>query len=197
MLDYLESLGENKEVSLMQLTWKAVMLLALTRPSRNADLSNLDISKRVYLPEGIKIIPVTLAKQSRQGKNINGFFFPSFPENKKLWPVETLRAYEARTAPIRGEISKLFLATIKPHKAVTSSTNARWLKRLLEGAAIDTKIFSAHSVQGASSSTASNMGITTGDILQSADWSSSSVFGRFYYKPIHDPSYRRAVLGFS
>ena len=34
VLDYLQLLGENESLSLKQLTWKTVMLLALTRPSR-------------------------------------------------------------------------------------------------------------------------------------------------------------------
>ena len=88
VLDFLEGLGENKELPLMQLTWKMVMILALPRPSRSADLSSLDISKRTYIPEGVKFTPATLAKQSGQGKDIKDFFFHSFPENKSLCPVE-------------------------------------------------------------------------------------------------------------
>ena len=38
------------------------------------------------------------------------------------------------------------MALIKPYKAVTSSTIDRWHKSLLEGAGIDTSVFSAHSV---------------------------------------------------
>ena len=43
VLDYLISLGNNHKLSLKQLTWKTAMLLALTRPSRSADLSQPDI----------------------------------------------------------------------------------------------------------------------------------------------------------
>ena len=39
VLDYLQSPGENENLSLKQLTWKTVMLLALTRPLMSADLS--------------------------------------------------------------------------------------------------------------------------------------------------------------
>ena len=44
-------------------------------------------------------------------------------------------------------------------------------------------VFSAHSVCGASSSKAANMGITTNDILKSANWSTESVFQKFYSVP--------------
>ena len=172
------------------------MLMALTRPSRSADLSQLSLHGKQYKPEGVAFIPTSLAKQSRQGKPITEFFFPSFPHNHGLCPVVTMKEYEERTAPTRsrGAESKLFLALIKPYKAVTSSTIAGWLKSLLEAAGIDTSVFNAHSVRGASSSTAANVGITTNEILKAADWSSESVFQKFYYKPTEDPSFGRAVL---
>ena len=72
------------------------------------------------------------------------------------------------------------LALIKPNKAITSSTVARWLKSLLESAGIDTSVFNAHSVRGASSTMAVNLGITTNDILNTVDWSTESVFQKFY-----------------
>lgn len=57
-----------------------------------------------------------------------------------------------------------------------SSTIARWLKSLLQAALIP--VFNAHSVMGASSSVAENLGITTNE---AADLISEYVF---YYKPI-------------
>ena len=194
VLAYLKSLGRNECLSLKQLTWKTTILLALTRPSRSADLSNLDITGRQYRPEGVAFLPCTLAKQSRQGKPIAEFFFPSFPHDTKLCPVMTLRAYEERTRGLRSIETRLLVSLIKPHKKVTSSTIARWIRSLLEAAGVNTSIFQAHSVRGASSSTAANMGITTNDILKAADWSSESVFQKFYYKATQSPSFGRAVL---
>ena len=68
---------------------------------------------------------------------------------------------------------------------------------MLESAGIDTSVFSAHSVHGASSTAAANLGITTNEILKAADWSSKSVFHRFYYKPTENPTFGRAVLSFT
>ena len=42
-------------------------------------------------------------------------------------------------------------------------------------------IFSGHSVRGASTSAAAGGGVTMTDIMQAADWSTESVFRRFYY----------------
>ena len=51
------------------------------------------------------------------------------------------------------------------HDPVTGSTIARWLKMCLTEAGINTEISKAHSVRGASSSTAAAAGVTTADIL--------------------------------
>jgi len=160
-------------------SWKLTMLLALTRPSRSADLSRLDLIRRVHKPDGVCFYPNVLAKQSRQGSQTANFFFPSFPGNPTLCPVMTLKAYEDKTKLIRGDETNLLLSFIKPHKAVTPSSVARWLKPFLSAAGIDTAIFSAHSTRGVSSSAVANLGIVTNDILKAANWSSESVFQSF------------------
>ena len=77
---------------------------------------------------------------------------------------------------------------------MTSATIARWLREVLKLAGVDVSIFSGHSVRGASTSAAAGAGITTNDILKAADWSSDSVFRRFYYRPVNDPTFGRSVL---
>ena len=39
-----------------------------------------------------------------------------------------------------------FIALVKPHKSITSSTIARWLKSVLEATGVNALIFGAHSV---------------------------------------------------
>ena len=172
------------------------MLLALTRPSRSADLHGLKIDLLRDNPEGVSFRPSKPPKQTKAGKPSQDFFFPKFEENHRLCPVQTLHCYLERTAPFRLQPVKnqLFLSFIKPHGPVSSSTIARWLKTVLEQAGIDTSIFKAHSTTGASTSAAARVGITTNDILQAADWSTVSVFSKFYYKPIHSSTYGTAVL---
>ena len=75
VLQYLKGLGPSSDLSLKQLTYKLVMLLALTRPSRSADLSSLSLARRRFSPEGVTFLPATLAKQSRQGNPWLSFSF--------------------------------------------------------------------------------------------------------------------------
>jgi hypothetical protein len=85
------------------------MLMALTRPSRSADIANLSLGHRKYSPEGVSFQPTQVAKQSRPSKAITEFFFPSFSGNPLLCPVITLRAYEDRTKERRGDDNRLNL----------------------------------------------------------------------------------------
>ena len=128
--NHIVSLGDNQNLAFADLTLKLVMLLALTRPSRSMDLTNLDIRFRHYSPEGVTFQSAKLAKQSRQTKPVRDFFFPKFEQNKKLCPVLTLQEYEKRTTDKRSPngSTQLLIAMIRPHKPVSSSTVARWLK---------------------------------------------------------------------
>ena len=62
VITYLESLGATESLDLKMLTWKTVMLLALTCPSRSADVSKLDDRGRHYKPDGVTFIPHHLSK---------------------------------------------------------------------------------------------------------------------------------------
>ena len=85
VLTYLNShnLPDNS-ISLRLLTLRTVMLLALTRPSRSADLAKLNVKGFRNTPEGAVFQPAALAKQSNPGRAVKDFFFPKFPENPKL-----------------------------------------------------------------------------------------------------------------
>ena len=65
---------------------------------------------------------------------------------------------------------------------------------MLKLAGIDTNTFKAHSIRGASVSAAASAGITTNQIMEAADWSSVSVFQRFYYRPTQSNQVGAAVL---
>ena len=194
VLNYLEKMENPDKLSLKLLTLKTVFIMAITRPSRSADLSQLDKERMRWGNDGVSFLPTTLAKQSRQGKPIKEFFFPSFPPVPALCPVKTLQGYLRKTEPLRGVESRLFVSFIRPHKAITSSTIARWLKTILQQAGVDIAIFGAHSTRGASASAAARGGITTEDILKAANWSSESVFQTYYHKEVDKAAYGRAVI---
>ena len=91
--------------------------------------------------------------------------------------------HEHGSLPSTGK-TRLFISFIKPHKAITSSSIARWLRQTLESAGINTAIFGGHSTWEASASTTFKAGITVNNILKAANWKSKSVFQRFYHKEL-------------
>ena len=159
VLDCISKWGDTHSLSLKLLTYKLVMLMALVRPSRSADLASLIISKCQF--KRVSFLSSDLAMQSRQGKPLTDIFFATFPGNKELRPVETLRRYQTVTSPLRKEFDQLFVATVKPHKPVAPCTIARWLKEVLKLSGIDDSIFTAHSTRSALASAAVDSGVTS------------------------------------
>ena len=199
VINYIKCLPPNSTLSLKLLTLKTVMLFALTRPSRSADLCLLGIDYYRLSPEGLSFTPLGLTKQSRAGNPTKEIFFHRFTEDESICPVSTALSYIQRTESLRLQATKskqgkFFISWIKPHYSVTSASIARWLKTVLGQAGIDTSIFKAHSTRGASVSAAKNMGVTTKEILDTANWSTESVFQKYYYKPLHKPTFNDAVL---
>ena len=76
---------------------------------------------------------------------------------------------------------------------MSSATIARWVKSMLAAAGIDITQFKAHSTRAASTSAARRLGVSTADILRSANWSRESTFERFYWREIEHP-FTQAVL---
>ena len=61
--------------------------------------------------------------------------------------MDALCHYIDSTSSLRAEGSvRLFVAVVKPHNPVSSSTIVCWMKGMLQQAGIDVSIFGAHSV---------------------------------------------------
>lgn len=125
-----------------------------------------------------------LAKQTKPGKesSLQPVMVASF-EEAGLCPVACLQSYERATAGMREEECwQLFLGITSPHKPVTSSTIARWLKSTLKVVGLG-EHFSAHSVRSAASTAAAMSDVSTKEIMSRAGWSNSETFCKFYFRP--------------
>ena len=78
----------------------------------------------------------------------------------------------------------LFISVRRPHAPVKPATIGHWIQKVMTQAGIDTKVFSAHSTRGASTSKAKRVGVCVPEILKAADWTSVSIFRRFYHRPV-------------
>ncbi len=178
VITWLDSVkGDN--TSIFDLSVKTTTLCVLTRPCRAAELASFKYNSLRFTPEEAFIAPL--------GNSLKEYFFPVFPGNPNICPVSILREYCNQTKESRPTYC-LFLTSTKPHKPASSATIARWFKTALSRAGIDTLIFKAHSIRGASTSAAAEAGISILEILEAADWSSASTFEKFCYRPSFDVS---------
>ncbi len=196
VLNYLRTLPGNKELSLKLLTQKLAVLLALTAPKRSSELQLLDLRFMRILPEGVEFKLPGLTKTSRE---VTSVFFAKYVDCDDLCVLRCLQCYIGRTSSFRPVLSPdtyspLLVSYHKPHRPVKSCSISRWIKSVLQSAGIDTSIFKGHSTRSASTSKARSRGVPLEEVVKMADWSGTSTFKRFYYRPTFDQAYAKAVL---
>ena len=191
VLHFLKRLGKTKKLSLKLLTWKTVMLIGLTAIPRASELVRLNLSRKSEGGNEVTFTFLNPHKHNRENKpSPDPLSIFKFNEDTDLCPVYCLKAYIKRTKFIRKGENRLFLATVKPHQAVTSETIGSWLKQILERVGVDTKLFKGHSIRKAASSKAKVRGATVQDIMDRGRWSYASTWEKFYHKKIISPQER-------
>ena len=169
-----------------QLTFKVTTLLALIGVPRGAELHQLDLNFMADYGDRYVFQLVGTVKNVKNGKKPAPLEFHVHQEDKKLCPISCIRRYIALTEPWRtqGVPSAFFLSFQKPHKPVCKATLARWIKEALNLADIDTNVFQAHSLRGASTSKALLKGLSVKDVIDHGKWSLESTWQKFYHKRV-------------
>ena len=193
VLSFLKELGDNMDLSLKNLTYKLVMLLALSTAARSSDLVLLSTELISFVTEGVRCQLSGLSKQSRPGHVRSALEITFYQEDTSICPVDCLKTYLRKTQGLRGRSKQLFIGLVKPHKPVKACTIARWIKTTLTSAGID-KQFTAHSTRGAASSSAVAGGASIQEVMQQADWSSARTFHKHYFRPRPFSKFSSAVL---
>jgi len=184
----------NENLDLKQLSLKLVGLLALVTAQRVQTLSKIKLSnikgvliKETFIDE--------MLKTSASSRKQPCLYLKPYSLDSKLCIVMVLDEFIKRTAVFRAT-DNLFLSFSSPHNPVGSETLSRWLKSLLRICKIDTDVYKGHSFRHASTSKASSKGVDVNLIFSSAGWTeNSSVFARFYEKPIDNRNtYAEKVL---
>lgn len=184
VLNHLRTLHPNDALNLKQLTHKLVMLIALISAQRLQSLEMLDL-KTLYMDdkEALFLLPNEL-KQSRPGYEPPVVKLAKYDIDGKLDVIDLLHCYIKVTAPLRGTETRLFISFAPPHKHVTCTTLARWIKQVMSDARVDISLYGAHSTRAAATSAAHARDIPIDNILQTAGWSSAATFAKYYNKPI-------------
>ena len=192
VLIYLESLDES---SIKLLSYKCVMLLALTTGQRVQTLAALDLRFMTKSENKIVFSIEKILKTSKPGTTHMVEVHRYTGNRTAICPFLCLCKYIEKTSAIRTT-GALFLSYLKPHRQVVSQSISRWLCETLKKAGIPTN-FGSHSVRHASASKAADMNVSVDQILQTVGWSSEKTFASFYRREIapEDNNYAKAVLG--
>ena len=181
-----------------QLTIKVTTLLALIGIPRGAELKLFDL---MYLADHGHRYVFQLAgtvKNVEAGQKPKPIEFHRHIEDKKLCPMACIDQYIALTESwrVNGQPSAFFLCHKKPHKPASKSTLARWIKDSLLLADVDTNVFKAHSLRGASSSKALLKGLTVKEVVDHGRWSLESTWQKYYHKYVDSASkkYQDSIL---
>lgn len=196
VLMYLRKLSPVKTLTLKDLTLKLVTLMALTNAARVHSLYLLTVKSLKKSNLEFVIYFDGLLKQSRPGEHCYSMSFKAYPPDRRLCIYFVIKEYLKRTKILRDSTETRFLISyVKPHKAVSKDTIARWIRTVMSHAGINVNQYGPHSVRAASTSKAWEKGIPIQDILKQAGWSNAGTFQKYYNKQVNrNSSFEKAVL---
>lgn len=195
VLNLFKSWPNNEDMSLRRLSLKLVGLLALVTAQRCQTLCSIKVENIVFSSFcQIKICDQMKTFDPHKSQPVLKLM--PYDKDPKLCVVNCLKAYLQITKPIRwNNESYLFVSSVTPHKRVCTQTISKWLSCVLSDSGIDTTVYKGQSYRHASTSKAAKLGVSIDTIFNKAGWSGgSSVFGKFYNKPIVDSEYSTAIL---
>ena len=184
VLNFLKEWHPVNTLSLQHLTFKLVMLCALTTGQMCQSFHFMSLSSMQKSESSYTFVIDHLVKSSAPGQPQPVLVLPQFPADSRFCVVTTLEEYLRRTAPLRGNADRLFISYISPYKSVRTDTIGRWIKTVMALAGIDVSKFKAHSTRMASSSKAKACHVPTSSIMKAASWRIADVFSMFYNKPV-------------
>ncbi|KAK3084586.1 hypothetical protein FSP39_015964 [Pinctada imbricata] len=195
VLSYLNSLETNDKLHIKVLSKKLAFLLAVVSPKRVSEISRLNTEFMKYSDTGVifELPGLSKTQSSSKPKQVK---YDAYPENPQLCVVSCIKTYCARTESKRDNSNRGYLLIMnrKPYASISAQTVSHWIRDIMGLAGIDTSKFKAHSARAASTSKASNAGVPIEEILSMADWSSQSIFVKFYRKVVTPHSYGKSVL---
>ena len=180
------------QASLRALSQKALFLLALATAKRVGELQALSsVVTFVGLGACLSYIPQFVAKSESLTRSIPRSFLVTSLSNFAagldadllLCPVRALRIYLDRTRSLSPLRHRLFVSPRRPSRAMSKNAVSFFLRKVIHVAGTsrpEVGSVRAHEVHSVSTSVAFHQNWSVSSVLESATWSSSSVFSSFY-----------------
>ena len=189
VLSYLQELSPLKKLTLRDLTHKLVLLMLITSCQRVQTLSTFKLIDLLWSQDNHTVVfrlSETL-KHTKRG-SLGVITFRSFKDDPRVCVIRALKEYISRTSELRKGKGKdteyLFITTVPPFNRASRTSIARWTKCTLQAAGIETKMFTAHSVRGASTSKLADLHVSVQQIMEKGAWKVQSTFQKFYNKTL-------------
>ena len=163
-----------------------MLLVALSSAQRLQTLKALNTNNMSIEETKIVFTVVQRLKTSRPGHNSLRVMIPKVLRNKLICPYSHLlhHIYKSTSLWKLSDPTQLFISLNKPHKGVTSSNLAIWIKDMLQDCGFSTSVFKAHSRRSAATSKAFLQGASIAEILKLANWSNEKTFTKQYYHSV-------------
>ena len=186
VLTYFDSLPPSKDLPLMLLTIKTVLLVLISTMRRRCDIMQLCRHDIIYLSNRM-IFPLSRYPKSYSLSNrvedLRFVTLRTYPQNPNLCPVKTMQMYLRKTS-ILSTSRKVFVITQNPFSAASDMTVRRWVLTGLSNAGINIEKYAPSSTRHASSSKSYYAGVSMDALLKRAGWQSLSTFVCHYNLPI-------------
>ena len=195
-LSYLSSLGVNASLPTLLLSQKLTCLLLLLSGQRFQTIGLFDIRNMTFSDDGVSFRLGDLLKTSCARFHLSEVSYLSYPADRKVCVVTTLRAYLNRTSASRlgGSLSRLLITSRPPFQAVSRGTLIRWTRNIMRLAGVDVSVFRPYSVKAAGVSLAAPS-LSLHTIMSSVGWRRESTFREFYHMPVRQfGAFGEAVL---
>ena len=181
----LRQMSPVKDLSLKDLTLKLVMLMSLVTGHRGQsffllDLTCMHVGKSSYT----FTFQVPLKNCTARGTVKPILRLRPYAPDRRLCVVTVLKEYLTRTAPLRGEVSRVLVSYQKPHLAVSRDTVSRWVRIIMARAGINVTKYAPHSCRAATVAAARTAHLSVSDIMSQVGWASERVFAKYYDKPL-------------
>ena len=181
---------------LRALTQKVLFLLALATARRVGELQALSsVVTFVHRDACLSYVPQFVAKSESLTRSISRYFLvkslsdfaAGLDDSLLLCPVRALRIYLDRTATLAPNRHRLFVSPRCPSRSILKSAVLFFLRDVISSAGASRPEVGrrrAHDVRGVCTSIAFHCNWSVSAVLDSANWSSSSVFTSFYLRDI-------------
>ena len=181
---------------LRALSQKTLFLLALATAKRVGELQALSfVVTFVGLDACLSYVPQFVAKSESLTHSIPRSFLvkslsdfaAGLDDDLLLCPVRALRIYLDRTRSLSPLRHRLYVSPRRPSRAMSKNVVSFFLRDVIHAAGAsrpEVGSIRAHEIHSVSTSVAFHRNWSVSSVLESATWSSSSVFSSFYLRDI-------------